>query len=225
MLDGRQTPPDSSSLGCLAGILGLRNQRQGVEAGDADIGHVVTKEFDQCLVELFNDFAALEFADAIHFHDRILACEGATKDYNFESAIASTAALLLVWADGGLKTQTETTMIKTRTLLAALLLGATSLVTTAAWADYRHRGPSHHHSHHPGWRVGAGLVVGSALLWAATRPPPPQVVYPAPVVLPPPAPVYYGPNSDGWWYYCPTSDTYYPYVQSCPVPWQRVAPR
>jgi hypothetical protein len=116
-------------------------------------------------------------------------------------------------------------MTKTRALLAALLLGASSLVTTTALADYRHQYRPSPRSHHPDWRVGAGLVVGSALLWAATRPPTVAYPAPAPYVVPPPAPAYYGPRADGWWYYCPTSDTYYPYVQSCSAPWQRVAPR
>jgi hypothetical protein len=29
----------------------------------------------------------------------------------------------------------------------------------------------------------------------------------------------------GYWYYCPTSNTYFPYVTSCDVPWQPVAPQ
>lgn len=28
-----------------------------------------------------------------------------------------------------------------------------------------------------------------------------------------------------WWYYCPDSQAYYPYVRSCSVGWQRVAPQ
>lgn len=115
-------------------------------------------------------------------------------------------------------------MTKTRACLAALLVAASATVTTSAWADYYGRGhPHREHRYHPGWGVGAGLVLGSALLWAATRPAPPPV-YVDPVIAPPP-PVYSVPRSDGWWYYCPSSDTFYPYVQSCPVPWQRVAPQ
>lgn len=119
-------------------------------------------------------------------------------------------------------------MTRTRACLAALLVAATATVTPTAWADYGrgHYRPYPHHSrhYHPGWGVGAGVVLGSALLWAATRPAPPPVVYSEPLMAPPP-PTYYAPRSDGWWYYCPTSDTYYPYAQSCPVSWQRVAPR
>ena len=29
----------------------------------------------------------------------------------------------------------------------------------------------------------------------------------------------------GYWYYCSDSEAYYPHVQQCAVPWQRVAPQ
>ena len=29
---------------------------------------------------------------------------------------------------------------------------------------------------------------------------------------------------DDYWYYCPDSQTYYPYVQTCPSPWVKVLP-
>lgn len=44
----------------------------------------------------------------------------------------------------------------------------------------------------------------------------------APPGAPPVAPVA-GPQP-GYWYYCQASGAYYPYVQSCPVPWTPVAP-
>jgi len=132
-------------------------------------------------------------------------------------------------------------MKKYRTLLIAAIFTATSVPGTSAWADhdfhrggYEHRdfGPRHFGDYHEGhhhdraFGLGAGLVLGSALLWAATRPP--TVVYrePAPVVVAPP-PVYMAPPpppEDGWWYYCRPSGTYYPYVQSCPDRWERVSP-
>ena len=68
--------------------------------------------------------------------------------------------------------------------------------------------------------------------------PPPVYYYPPPIVVqqPPtyieqPAPAAPAPQSkpqssgSNDWYYCRDSQTYYPYVQSCPSPWQRVPPR
>ena len=121
----------------------------------------------------------------------------------------------------------------------ATVMAATSLAGTSAWADrgYHGRGEygrghydrghdgggNHHDGRAFGW--GAGLVLGSALLWAATRPP--TVVYrePVPVMAAPP-PVYMAPPppADGWWYFCRPSGAYYPYAHSCPGPWERVAP-
>jgi hypothetical protein len=114
-------------------------------------------------------------------------------------------------------------MKTTRALLAAALIGIGSLTGTAAQADYgyHHGGPRQHYNG-GGWGWAPGLVLGSALLWAATRPP--AVVYQEPVVMMAP-PNYAAPPSDGWWYYCAPVNAYYPYAQSCPVPWQRVPPR
>jgi hypothetical protein len=46
----------------------------------------------------------------------------------------------------------------------------------------------------------------------------PAVPAPAPSAAP-------GPNPAGFWYYCRDPAGYYPSVQSCPSPWERVAPR
>jgi hypothetical protein len=60
---------------------------------------------------------------------------------------------------------------------------------------------------------------------------PPAVVVPAPVA--PPVYVERSPAGDtaapaespaAYWYYCRDSQTYYPYVQQCASPWERVAP-
>ncbi|HYL90275.1 MAG TPA: hypothetical protein VEU32_16095 [Burkholderiales bacterium] len=72
---------------------------------------------------------------------------------------------------------------------------------------------------HPGHvypsRVHGTVVLGAAFVglgyWPGYYPPP---VYYAP---PPPPPAAY-------WYYCPQAGAYYPYVPSCPGPWQLVAP-
>jgi hypothetical protein len=34
----------------------------------------------------------------------------------------------------------------------------------------------------------------------------------------------YAPAPSGYWYYCPSVGSYYPYVDSCPEPWVPVAP-
>lgn len=120
-------------------------------------------------------------------------------------------------------------------LSIAIAMVATSIGSTAAWADeWRHWG-SHgsyarhehrHHDHHgprAGWLV-PGLVVGSALLWAATRPPPLVYREPAPVVIVPPL-VMVPPDAGQWWYYCPGAGAYYPYVSACPTGWEAVPAR
>ena len=37
-------------------------------------------------------------------------------------------------------------------------------------------------------------------------------------------PVYVEPEQPSYWYYCQDAQAYYPYVQSCPGGWTRVAP-
>jgi len=113
-------------------------------------------------------------------------------------------------------------------LLVVLTLGS---IATTAWADrgYYGRGPSHfgHHHHHyrGGYGVGwvPGLILGSAVLWAATRP---AVVYaepaPPPVVVVPQPPLAAPADRNSWWYYCRPTAAYYPHVQSCQIPWEKV---
>ncbi|PYO07968.1 MAG: hypothetical protein DMD75_19590 [Candidatus Rokuibacteriota bacterium] len=54
--------------------------------------------------------------------------------------------------------------------------------------------------------------------------PAPVVVTPPPVVESPPAFVQQEP-AQGYWYFCPSSQAYYPNVQSCPEAWVKVPPR
>ena len=132
-------------------------------------------------------------------------------------------------------------MKRTRALMVAALLAAGSLSAASAWADRGYRGPympppaHHHHADRAlGWGI-AGLAIGSAILWSATRPtvvvqePAPAVVVSTPVyTAPPPAyqPVLVAaPPADGWWYYCRPAGAYYPYVDRCPRAWERVSPR
>lgn len=107
-------------------------------------------------------------------------------------------------------------------LIAAMLLG----LTQAAGA--------HAHS-----RARVGVYIGAPLVFAPFayhyyRPYyyPPYYYPPAVVVRPAPPPVYIerdppapAQQSGNYWYYCPDSQTYYPYVDRCAVPWQRVVPQ
>jgi hypothetical protein len=102
-------------------------------------------------------------------------------------------------------------------LKLALCIAAT-LATTSALAQrgyYPHRD---HHPHRDGAAVAAGLVLGSALLWAATRPAPAAYEVPVATTVVSPAP----PPASDYWYYCRPAGAYYPYVGSCPVPWEAV---
>ena len=70
---------------------------------------------------------------------------------------------------------------------------------------------------HPGFRgrvvVGAAFVGLGAAYWANAWP---GYYYPPPVYYAPPPPVIQ------YWYYCAPLGAYYPYVPSCPGPWQPV---
>lgn len=125
-------------------------------------------------------------------------------------------------------------------LSKSLLVGGliACLAISPAWAD-RH---GHHHGRHGGgsddkrilW--GLGLLLGTAVLVAATSPPPvyhppaaPAPLYPAPAYAMPPALAVPGPPptplavEQNWWYYCAPAAAYYPYVGYCPSGWTRVA--
>jgi hypothetical protein len=81
-------------------------------------------------------------------------------------------------------------------------------------------------------RARVGVFIGAPVVFAPWYYPSYRYYHP-PVVVAPPAPVVYVERdqpppvqrSDAYWYYCPDSQTYYPYVQRCDVPWQRVLPR
>ena len=107
--------------------------------------------------------------------------------------------------------------------LPALALAALAFAAPAA--------PQHRHHHH-GPRVSFGFVFGPPVVYYHPRP---RYYYPAPVVVAPSPPVYIEQGSaapappvaeaGAYWYYCTDSGAYYPYVKSCAVPWQRVAPQ
>ena len=107
--------------------------------------------------------------------------------------------------------------IKLALVLFAAIAG--SLVSAAADAHgWRHRARI-------GVFIGAPVVGYSYYAY-------PRYYYPASVVVPAPAPVYVEPTppapaptqSANYWYYCRDSGAYYPYVQTCPSPWQPVVP-
>jgi hypothetical protein len=125
-------------------------------------------------------------------------------------------------------------------LLAA---AAALLAVTSTPADAHGRA---HPRARVGVYIGPPVVVGS---WWWHRPPP-YYYYPPPVVVreivreplvfydergnplppghhrtqpPPPAQPQSGAEAPAW-FFCPDSQTYYPYVQNCASPWQRVAP-
>lgn len=98
---------------------------------------------------------------------------------------------------------------------------------------YSHFQSHHHHGghHHSTTFVGVGFGFAYPWSWYGYYPPPyyyPGYYYPQPVAYPA-EPVTYVEQSApaqtepaGWWYYCETSRTYYPYVKECPNGWQRV---
>lgn len=78
----------------------------------------------------------------------------------------------------------------------------------------RWRGGRWAHSWHDG-RLGWWWVVGPDWYFY------PRAVYPYPNPYVPP----YAAAGAPAWYYCPPVRTYYPYVATCPVPWQVVPAR
>lgn len=122
---------------------------------------------------------------------------------------------------------------------------AAVLLTASLQAE---AGGRHHHGHrHSHARI--GVFIGAPLVfapwWVESRPyyyhPAPPVVIRERVVVReplvfydergnpvPPAQPQVRPQPDNpapVWHYCPDSQAYYPYVQSCQSPWQRVLPQ
>jgi hypothetical protein len=84
-----------------------------------------------------------------------------------------------------------------------------------------HGGGHGHFGHHSHFSSGL-FIFATPLLFA------PRYVAPAPAYYEPPVYIeqpQVQPDAQAYWYYCPQSRAYYPYVQTCPGPWQRVAPQ
>jgi hypothetical protein len=131
--------------------------------------------------------------------------------------------------------------------LSALTFGAPAI----AWDGYRghdyDRGHGYSyggysHGGHYGSRSSFGFYVGLPLFWPRVDYYRPYYSYPYPypysypstqvmVERQPPVyvqretPVAAAPAASGFWYYCPDSQTYYPYAQTCPSPWLQVVPQ
>jgi hypothetical protein len=112
-----------------------------------------------------------------------------------------------------------------RLLVIALLLVIAA--PTQVWSHGRHR--------HHGVRARVFVGVGPSFWWGPPYYPywwyypPAYYRYPAPVIVQEP-PVYIQqepttPAPQVYWYYCPSSEAYYPNVQTCPEPWIKVPPR
>ena len=110
-----------------------------------------------------------------------------------------------------------------KTIVASLLV---VLFSTSALAHGGYYGARHYYRSGGDWV--APFIVGGLVTYALTQP---RVIYQDPVYVPAPAPVVVAPPvqpviqqqaAPNVWYYCPSSQTYYPYVQSCPTGWQTV---
>ena len=127
----------------------------------------------------------------------------------------------------------ERLMKRTIPVLMLITLLASASVIPSAWADGHadsgwghsddHGGRGGHwnfgwHDGHLGW---LWVVGGALLIYNVTRPapvpqPPRVIVQTTPYATPPAAP------ATAYWYFCPSSGSYYPYVQTCPDGWETV---
>lgn len=134
------------------------------------------------------------------------------------------------------------TLLTFKTPVKTLLVALAAVAALSVTLDASARGGRSHGGFHGGGRGHIGLFIGAPLLAAPFfygpryyYPPAyyPPAYYP-PVAMAPQYPPQYveqqpqgaipGPTSDGYWYFCPSSQAYYPSVNQCAQPWQRVAP-
>ena len=95
-----------------------------------------------------------------------------------------------------------------------------SVLAVSAYAD----GPWHHGEYRGGYHGGIGwvapLAIGGIIGYELGHTPPPVYVAPPTYVIAPPPPVYLAPQSTIR-FYCPSTQGYYPDVQTCDQPWLR----
>lgn len=114
-------------------------------------------------------------------------------------------------------------MKTTMKTINAILLSAAIAGMAASVPAFAHGG------HH---RARVGVFIGAPVVFAPWYYPHGYYYYPPAVVVPAAPTVYIEQGqaapaqpTQAYWYYCPESRTYYPYVNQCAVPWQRVLPR
>jgi len=99
------------------------------------------------------------------------------------------------------------------------------LVSSSVFAGGRHHHGHHSHRNSGHWVFPA--VVGGLVVYSITQP---RVVYSEPVYVqrapiimaPSPPQPFLSQNLPPVWYYCQSSQTYYPYVQTCQETWKIV---
>jgi hypothetical protein len=102
-----------------------------------------------------------------------------------------------------------------KVLSSFVLIGV--LVSGNVFAGGRHHHGYHQHHSSGHWVVPA--LVGGLVVYSE-----PVYVQRAPIIVtPPPTQPLLAQNLPPVWYYCPSSQTYYPYVQTCQEGW-RVVP-
>jgi hypothetical protein len=90
-------------------------------------------------------------------------------------------------------------------------------------------GGGHHHGHQSHRSSGNWVfpaVVGGLVVYSITQPrvvySEPVYVHRAPIITAPPPQPFLAQNLPPVWYYCQSSQTYYPYVQTCQEAWKIV---
>ncbi len=112
-------------------------------------------------------------------------------------------------------------------LLLSMVMLASLPLLADAHGQFRHRSHSRVYfgvgigtGFYPGYGFGSPWYYGAPYYGAPVYTSPPVVIQqPPPVYIEKPQPPV-----AGYWYYCAASKAYYPYVNDCPEPWQRVSP-
>jgi hypothetical protein len=132
---------------------------------------------------------------------------------------------------------------RVRSVTLLLSMAAALALSASAFAQRDHRGVRPHargdisrfhqsHVRHGGWRVTGGIWLGYPLVYPYPYSYPYSYPYPYPYPYsypwaPPVAALGESavpavPPSAQYWYFCEASNTYYPYVASCPGGWRAV---